>query len=114
MVFLFSFAQGQELYLGPKTELKFDSKKIESLPFEPCEGDSSCAYVEKTIHEYYPTSEKIRCTFLVKGENVSALKIEGSRILTVQKVLQSNSSEVTTLILDGAKSPIHLTCQKGV
>ncbi len=116
LVFLFIsyslFVGAQELYIGPKTELRFDEKNIKYLPFEPCpeDRDSSCATLEKVDSNGTTFKSKKVCTFKVKNENVSKLEIKGRRILTVKEVNKNTSNEVISLILEGAKSPIHLSC----
>ncbi len=111
-LFFTLIAKGEELYIGSMTELKFDPKKISSLPFEPCpaEESSSCATLEKILDNTPFFKSKIVCTFKVKGENVSKLEISEPRILKVKEVERNSSDEVTTLVLEGAKAPIHFSC----
>lgn len=101
-----------ENYIGVQTELIFDSKKISYLPFSPCPLDqnSSCATIEKAEEQGSVFKSKKICTFKVKNENVSKLEITGTRILTVKEVSRNSSGEVISLLLTGAKAPIHLSC----
>lgn len=103
------FAGAQELYVGVKSELIFHSKDSDDIPFEPCDGQSSCATLEKKEKNGNTT----KCTFKVKDENVSKLDTKGGRTLTVKEINRDSKGAVMSAVLDGAKAPIHLSCVSG-
>ncbi len=110
---LSTFADSKNQYIGVMTEFKFDPKKIKSLPFESCSGEenSSCAVIEKIDNDGAFFKSKKRCTFKVSGQNVSQLEINEPRTLKVKEVSRNSSDEVTSVLLEGAKAPIHFSCE---
>ena len=108
-----SFAENQNSFVGVGTEFKFDPKKIKSLQFDACplEENSSCSAIEKMDSDGTFFKSKKICTFKVTGQNVSQLEINEPRTLKVKEVKRNDSGEVTSVLLEGAKAPIHLSCE---